>query len=203
MSKNTIKEMVRDLAYPLSLQTSRAIRDYLYDHHDVFSGERRRMTAQGEVHGGEGVIVSEAVFNLDAIINLLVEDLPLSRHHIAIETDANGEDECENEDACVIQAGVVAWHDDIECAMHNRRLLIVMTKLPLVLQVGVQLPSGLYRATKSASMAASNGCFKAFVIDGSLPHCVVLEEGANMSQVAHKMPVTLLDLPLKNTRRTK
>lgn len=194
--------MVRDLAYPLSARASRAIRAYLYDHHDVSSGERRRMTAQGEVHTGEGVIVADAIFNLDTIINLLVEDLPLSRHHIALETDANGEDECESEDTCVIQAGVVAWHDDFECAMHNRRLLIVMTKLPLVLQVGVQEPSGLYRATKAASMAASDGCFKAFVIDGTLPHCVVLEEGADLSQVAHKMPATLLDLPLKNTRRT-
>lgn len=194
MSKNTINEMVRGLCYPLSPQASKVIRRYLYRHHDKYPEYRYRMTRDGDVRTRNGVELTTPTDSLEDVVESLVACLPLSRHHIMLEP-------CyDNVNCLVIQAGLVPWHDDKGMALHNRRLLIAMTHLPLSLEVGVEYAQGKYRVTKSASIASKEGCLKAFVFDGNKPHRVVLDEGACLSDVAHRMPVTYLDLPLKNVR---
>lgn len=101
----------------------------------------------------------------------------------------------------VLEAGLVDWHSDSGVNAHDRRLLIPLTSLPLVMHIDESGASDSVKdsiPSKRVSLPDQDGQLKAIFFDSSLPHRVVLDDAGRSDALAGQAAVMYLDIPLTN-----
>lgn len=103
-----------------------------------------------------------------------------------------GDKECQVD---VAFHGLIDWHSDDGRDAHNRRLLIFITDLPMVIQVG---DKGRVRAESRIDGSDIGGKLRAVVLDQKEDHRVIASAGYEPDTMAHYESVIMLDIPFKN-----
>lgn len=170
---------------------------------EIFSIRRRkswglaRLNARGTVprsYASEVDIFGTLRLPVDGLIGSILDSLGMSRSLLPVDGDDTGHVPCE-----LIQAGIVDWHDDVGVLEHNHRLLIPMTNLPLKVQLGnrsTDSQDDTVVVTREIPLRQHGKAMRAFVIDNSVLHRVVLEDGASLKDLFRKGAIVYLDIPL-------